>query len=79
MTKVSKDLRDNLYFKIMKDLPSRDFASEIHAVVQEVVLAHAPKQVQELYADEETRKYIRQHYVEVRKGNRGVMLYRSDG
>lgn len=79
MTKVSNELRNNLHFKIMKDLPSRDYAKEIHAVVQEVVLAHAPKQVQELYADENTRKYVNQGYVEVRKGNRDVPLYRNGG
>ena len=77
MTKVSNELRNNLHYTIMKDLPSRDYAKEIRAVVQEVVLAHAPKQVQELYADESTRKYVNQGYVEVRKGNRGVPLYRN--
>lgn len=79
MTKVSNELRSSLYHTIMKDLPSRDYAKEIHAVVQEVVLAHAPKQVQELYADENTRKYVNQGYVEVSKGNQHVVLYRNGG
>lgn len=77
MTRLSNELRDRLHHKIMKDLPSRDFVSEIRTLVQEVVMAHAPKQVQELYANEATREYVAQNYVEVRQGNRSVPLYRG--
>lgn len=76
MTRLSNELRANLHHKIMKDLPSRDFIKEIHAIVQEVVMAHAPKAVQELYANEATREYVAQNYVEVRKGNCAVPMYR---
>ena len=76
MTRLSNELRDSLHHKIMKDLPSRNFVAEIQAAVQEVVMAHAPKTVQELYADEKTRGYVAQNCVEVRKGNCGVPLYR---
>lgn len=77
MTRLSNELRDRLHYQIMKDLPSRDFVSEIHTLVQEVVMAHAPKGVQELYANEATREYVAQNYIEVRKGNCSVPLYRS--
>ena len=77
MTRINNDLRESLHQKIMKDLPSRDFVGEIHTLVQEVVMAHAPKAVQELYADAKTREYVAQNYVEVRKGNCGVPLYRN--
>lgn len=77
MTRLNQELRDQLHHKIMKDLPSRDFIVEIHAAVQEVVMAHAPKQVQELYANKATREYVAQNYVDVRKGNCSVPLYRS--
>lgn len=76
MTRINNDLRLSLHQKIMKDLPSRDFVMEIHTAVQEVILAHAPKGVQELYANEATRQYVAQNYVEVRKGNCSVPLYR---
>lgn len=80
MTRMSNDLRASLHHKIMKDLPSRDFVTEIHTVVQEEVMKHAPKLVQELYADGATRKYLNLNLVEVRKGNNCVPLYRiSDG
>lgn len=79
MTRLTNELRNNLYHQIMKDLPSRDFAKEIHTLVQEVVLAHAPKAVQELYANEATRDYVAQNYLEVRKGNCSVSMYRTGG
>lgn len=77
MTRLSNELRSRLHHQIMKDLPSRDFIKEIHTLVQTVVMEHAPKQVQELYANEATREYVAQNYIEVRKGNCSVPMYRS--
>jgi hypothetical protein len=77
MTRINNDLRDSLHMKIMKDLPSRDFVVEIHALVQEVIMVHAPKAVQELYANVATREYVAQNYVEVRQGNCSVPMYRK--
>lgn len=77
MTRLTNDLRDDIFSRIMEGLPNRDFVVEICTLVQEVVMAHAPKQVQELYANEATREYVAQNYVEVRQGNRSVPLYRD--
>jgi len=77
MTRVTNSLRHALELAIMKDLPSRDYIKEIHALVQEEVMKRAPEQVQALYADEETRKYLAQHILDVRKGNRSVPMYRN--
>lgn len=77
MTRLTNDLRASLHHKIMKDLPSRDFVTEIHTVVQEEVMKHAPKQVQELYANEATRDYVAQNYLQVRNGNCSVPMYRN--
>lgn len=77
MTRVTNDLRYNLERQIMKDLPSRDYIKEIHALVQEGVMKRAPEQVQVLYANEETRAYLSQHILDVRKGNQAVPMYRS--
>ena len=77
MTRVTNDLRDNLERQIMKDLPSRDYAKEIHALVQEEVMKKAPEQVQALYANEETRKYLAQHILDVRRGNQSVPMYKN--
>ena len=75
MTKLTNDLRDNVYYKIMKDLPFRNFIKEIHAIVQEEVIKHAPQQVQELYASELLRGYLNTTTVEVKLGNRSVARY----
>ncbi len=77
MTRVTNNLRHALELAIMKDLPSRDYIEEIHALVQEEVMKKAPEQVQALYADEETRKYLAQHTLDVRKGNQSVPMYRG--
>lgn len=79
MTRVTNDLRDNLERQIMKDLPSRDYAKEIHALVQEEVIKRTPEQLQALYANEETRKYLAQHFLDVRKGNQPVPMYKNGG
>jgi len=77
MTRVTNDLRHALELAIMKDLPSRDYAKEIHALVQDIVMKRAPEQVQVLYANEETRDYLARHALDVRKGNQSVPMYRG--
>lgn len=77
MTRVTNGLRHALELDIMKNLPSRDYAKEIHTLVQEEVMKKAPEQVQALYANEETRDYLQTRYIDVRKGNRSVPLYRG--
>lgn len=79
MTRVTNDLRDHMERQIMKDLPSRDYAKEIHALVQEEVMKRAPEQVQVLYANEETRDYLAQYTLDVRKGNQSVPMYKNGG
>ena len=75
MTRLNSSLRDDLHRTIMKNLPVRNFIKEIHTLVQEEVIKHAPKQVQELYENTAMRGYLEQNYVEVRKGNKSVPLY----
>lgn len=77
MTRVTNDLREHLERQIMKDLPSRDYIEEIHALVQEIVVVHAPEKVRVMYDDEETRKYLAQHILDVRKGNQSVPMYKN--
>jgi len=79
MTKLTNDMRDGIYHKIIKNLPVRNFIAEIYSLVQEEIIKHAPNQVQELYADELTRKYLNTTRVEVRLGNRNVGRYWHTG
>lgn len=78
MTRLNSSLRDDLHRTIMKNLPVRNFIKEIHTLVQEEVMKHAPTQVQELYGNPLTRGYLEQNYVEVRKGNKSVPLYNGN-
>jgi hypothetical protein len=77
MTRVTNDLRGALELAIMKDLPSRDYAKEIHALVQEVVIVHASEKVRVMYDDPDLRDYLAQHTLDVRRGNQSVPMYKS--
>lgn len=77
MTRVTNDLRDNLERQIMKDLPSRDYIKEIHALVQEVVIVHAPEKVRVMYNDPDLRDYLQDARLDVRRGNQSVSMFKS--
>jgi hypothetical protein len=62
--------------KIMKDLPSRNYAKEIHALVQKVVIEHAPEQVRVMYDNPDLRRYLQPTGLDVKTGNRYVSLNR---
>ncbi len=79
MTRVTNDLRGALELAIMKDLPSRDYAKEIHALVQEIIIVHAPEEVRVMYDDPDLRDYLAQHTLDVRRGNQSVPMYKSGG
>lgn len=80
MTRVTNHLRANLQNKIMAGLPVIDYAQQIHALVQKIVIEHAPAQVKAMYDDPDLRKYLNDVRLEVKKGNQYVSLYsRGDG
>lgn len=70
MTRLTNELRDSIHRKIMHGLPNIDYAAQIRTLIQDTIIEFAPKQVQELYANEATRSYLNASYVEVRDGNR---------
>lgn len=77
MTRVTNDLRDHMERQIMKDLPSRDYVKEIHALVQEIIIAHAPEKVRVMYDDPDLRDYLQDARLDVRRGNQSVSMYKS--
>jgi len=77
MTRVTNDLRDNLERQIMKDLPSRDYVKEIHALVQEIIIVHVPEKVRVMYDDPDLRDYLQDARLDVRRGNQSVSMYKS--
>ena len=72
MTRLTNEMRDSILAKIMHGLPNVDYVSQVKKLVQDTIIEFAPKQVQELYADEKTRRYLREGYAEVRDGNRRI-------
>jgi hypothetical protein len=75
MTRVTKDLRENMMRSIMKDLPSRDYRVEIHKLVQDTVVEQLPPEVATVYADEDLRKYVVSSTIDVRKGNESISMW----
>ncbi len=78
MTRVTNYLRDQMHREIMKDLPTRDFCKEIHALAQSIILTHTPKEVKALYDDITLRKYLPRHNFSVRVGNKSVCLWHGN-
>ncbi len=72
MTRLTNEMRDHILAKIMHGLPNVDYAAQIRKLIQDTIIEFAPKQVQELYANEATRDYLHTSYAEVREGNRRV-------
>lgn len=78
MTRVNNFLRDRMHREIMKDLPSRDFCKEIHALAQSIILDHAPEDVKALYDNPELRKFLLRSTLAVRVGNKSVYLWHGN-
>lgn len=77
MTRVTNSLRHALELAIMKDLPSRDYIKEIHALVQSIIAEHMPLGVRVIYDTTDKRDYLAKHTLDVRKGNQSVPMYRG--
>ena len=76
MTRVTNDLRGSMERKIMKDLPSRNYAKEIHELVQSIIAEHMEPKVRALYDNPDLRRYLQPTGLEVKMGNRYVLLNR---
>jgi len=76
MTRVTNDLRGSMERKIMKDLPSRNYAKEIHALVQEIIAEHMEPKVRALYDDPALRGHLKTAVLDVKMGNRYVLMNR---
>ena len=76
MTRITNNLRTAMEREIMKDLPSRNYAKEIHALVQEIIAEHMEPKVRALYDNPDLRRYLQPTGLEVKMGNRYVSLNR---
>lgn len=66
MTRLTNEMRDSIRIRIMTGLPNVDYLAQIKTLIQNTILEFAPKQVQELYADENTKPYLQKTRVELR-------------
>ena len=83
MTRLTNDMRDSIRIRIMTGLPNVDYTVQIKALFQSTILEFAPNQVQELYADENTKNYLLKTSVELRgdwgDGKRYLLLHNIYG
>jgi len=69
MARLTKDMREHIHSAIMRGLPLVDYAIQIEALLQGIIIKHAPQSVQRVYADPGTQPYLRTEMVEVRVEN----------
>ena len=77
MTRVTNDLRASMERAIMAGLPVVDYIAQIHALVQEIVIVHAPEQVRVMYDDPDLRDYLTDARLEVKVGNKHVPMWQG--
>lgn len=75
MTRLTNDMRDSIKNKIMQGLPNLNYVDQVKTLVQDTIIEFAPKQVQELYADEATRGHLMVLNFEIR-ANWGLLSYK---
>lgn len=78
MTRVTSDLREKLRREIMKDLPSRDFCKEVHALAQGIIAEHMSPKLRAVYDDPELRPHLHAVRLDVSTGNAHMQLHRSN-
>jgi hypothetical protein len=75
MTRLTNDMRDSIKNKIMQGLPNLNYVDQVKTLVQDTIIEFAPKQVKELYADENTRGHLKVVNFEIR-ANWGLLSYK---
>lgn len=74
MTRLTNDLRDTIFAKIMKGLPNRNYETEMHTVIQATVAEFMDPMVRAVYDDEKLRPLLNSSNVRISAGNRGIYL-----
>ena len=75
MTRLTNQMRDQIQRKITSNLPVRNYAKEIHKIVQDAVVKHMPASVRAVYDDEKSRKFLCVNQMSVSIGNSQVSLW----
>lgn len=74
MARLTNDLRDDIFRKIMKGLPNRDYKVDLHKVVQDAVAQFMDPKVRAVYDDEKLRRLLNDSYVRISSGSKCLYL-----
>lgn len=74
MTRLTNDLRDDIFRKIMKGLPNRDYKVDLHKVVQDAVAQFMDPKLRAVYDDEKLRPLLKDNYVQISNGSKSLYL-----
>lgn len=77
MTRLTNDLRDDMFRRIMKGLPNRNYETEIHTVVQDAVVQFMDPKVRAVYEDAALRPVLREDWVRISNGSKNLYLYNA--
>lgn len=66
MARLTNDMRKSMIRQIMAGLPNINYVEQIKELAQAAIIENAPKDVRDMYSNEETRKYLREDYVSIR-------------
>lgn len=78
MTRLTNDMRNHIFNKIMKGLPNRNYETELHVVVQAAVVEFMDPKVRAVYDDKIMRDMLQTADVRISTGSRNLYLYNSD-
>ena len=77
MTRLTNALRDDMFRRIMKGLPNRNYETEINKVVQDAVVQFMDPKVRAVYEDAALRPVLRKDCVRISNGSRNLYLYNA--
>ena len=77
MTRLTNDLRDDMFRRIMKGLPNRNYETEIHTAVQDAVVQFMDPKVRAVYEDAALRPVLREDWVRISNGSKNLYLYNA--
>lgn len=77
MTRLTNDLRNDMFRRIMKGLPNRNYETEIHTVVQDTVVQFMDPRVRAVYEDETLRPLLHEVDVRISTGSKNLYLYNA--
>lgn len=79
MTRLTTALRDDMFRRIMKGLPNRNYQAELHTLVQEAVVQFMDPKLRAVYEDAALRPLLREDYARVHHGSKYLYIRNEEG